>query len=216
MHKVFVDGYCLPVAPSKIETKTKDNNQTETLLDGGEISLLRAPGLTTVSFNALIPAFDYRFAYYENKVFLPPTHFLQVFEDLKLSRKPFRLIISRVTPYGGLFETNMWVSLDAYAYTESRDNGDDLMFTLKFKQYRAPTVYTVTKDPESGEASAENKGAQRPTKDKPSSVTVKKGDTLWRICKKALGDGAAYKRVAKLNGIANPNLIYPGQVIRFE
>lgn len=45
-----------------------------------------------------------------------------------------------------------------------------------------------------------------------SSVhVVAKGDTLWAIAKKYLGSGSRYMEIAKLNGIENPNLIYPGQ-----
>lgn len=39
--------------------------------------------------------------------------------------------------------------------------------------------------------------------------TVKKGETLWGIAKKY---GTTYGKIAKDNGIKNPNLIYPGQV----
>lgn len=41
--------------------------------------------------------------------------------------------------------------------------------------------------------------------------TVVKGDTLWAIAKRFLGNGALYPKIASWNNIANPNLIYPGQ-----
>lgn len=43
--------------------------------------------------------------------------------------------------------------------------------------------------------------------------TVKVGDTLGAIAKKY---GTTYQKLAKLNGIANPNKIYPGQKIRIK
>ena len=43
--------------------------------------------------------------------------------------------------------------------------------------------------------------------------TVKKGDTLSGIAKKY---GTTYQKLAKLNGIANPNKIYAGQKIRVK
>lgn len=46
------------------------------------------------------------------------------------------------------------------------------------------------------------------------SHTVKKGDTLWAIAKKYLGDGKKYTQIASENNIKNPNLIYPGQVFK--
>lgn len=46
------------------------------------------------------------------------------------------------------------------------------------------------------------------------TYTVKKGDTLWAIAKKFYGNGALYTKIydANTNQIANPNLIYVGQV----
>lgn len=46
---------------------------------------------------------------------------------------------------------------------------------------------------------------------KSSSIyTVKKGDTLWDIAAKYLGDGNKYKEIKKLNGLKS-DTIYPGQ-----
>ena len=46
------------------------------------------------------------------------------------------------------------------------------------------------------------------------TYTVKRGDCLWNIAKRFYGNGAKYTRIydANTNKIANPNLIYPGQV----
>ncbi len=43
------------------------------------------------------------------------------------------------------------------------------------------------------------------------TYTVKKGDTLSGIAKKY---GTTYQKIARDNGIANPNLIYPNQVLK--
>ena len=42
---------------------------------------------------------------------------------------------------------------------------------------------------------------------------VKRGDTLWGIAKKYLGDGARYKEIQALNGIKD-DLIFPGQKLK--
>lgn len=46
-----------------------------------------------------------------------------------------------------------------------------------------------------------------------STYTVKKGDTLSSIANK-YGNGLSYQDLADINGIANPDLIYEGQVIK--
>ena len=45
------------------------------------------------------------------------------------------------------------------------------------------------------------------------TYTVKKGDTLWAI---ALANGTTYQKLAAINKIANPDLIYVGQMIQFD
>ena len=47
----------------------------------------------------------------------------------------------------------------------------------------------------------------------PDSYTVRAGDTLSGI---AQAHGTTYQKLAAMNGIADPNLIHVGQVIRFE
>lgn len=46
--------------------------------------------------------------------------------------------------------------------------------------------------------------------------TVEGGDSLWAIATKFLGDGTRWKEIYELNTdtISNPNLIYPGQILR--
>lgn len=48
------------------------------------------------------------------------------------------------------------------------------------------------------------------------TVTVKQGDTLWGIARTHLGSGSKYKQLADINGIADPNRIYVGQVIKLS
>ena len=48
------------------------------------------------------------------------------------------------------------------------------------------------------------------------TYTVKSGDTLWGIAKQFYGSGAKYTTIYNANKgkIKNPNLIYPGQVLK--
>ena len=43
--------------------------------------------------------------------------------------------------------------------------------------------------------------------------TVKSGDTLWAIAQRY---GTTYQEIARLSGISNPNLIFPGQRVRVK
>lgn len=48
----------------------------------------------------------------------------------------------------------------------------------------------------------------------PRTHTVVRGDTLWAIASRYLGNPQRYPEIASLNGVKNPNLIYPGTVFR--
>ena len=47
----------------------------------------------------------------------------------------------------------------------------------------------------------------------PRTYTVVSGDTLWAISERFYGDGNKYQQIAEASGIANPDLIHPGQVL---
>lgn len=55
---------------------------------------------------------------------------------------------------------------------------------------------------------------KKPEPQKETEYTVQKGDNLWKIAKRFYGDGRAYTVLASRNKIQNPDLIYPGQVLR--
>jgi len=47
------------------------------------------------------------------------------------------------------------------------------------------------------------------------SVRVERGDSLWKISERHLGDGRAWRRLAAANPhLTNPNLIHPGDVLQ--
>jgi nucleoid-associated protein YgaU len=50
----------------------------------------------------------------------------------------------------------------------------------------------------------------------PTFHTVEKGDTLWAISEKTLGNGAHYEKIFEANKpmLSHPDKIYPGQMLR--
>ncbi len=215
MYKVFLGSVQLPIAPQKIQMKINNNNKTMELVNGSEINFLRSPGLTEFSFDFLLPHAKYPFAVYPNG-FQPPEFYTELLETLKVGKKPFSFSILRTMPNGKvMFDTNMSVSLEEYSVTDDAGEGFDLVASVKLKQFQElkTLVNTVVQQTENVIVVAEEK--VRPAgKTIPKTYTVKKGDSLWKICKAQLGDGSKYGEIAKLNGISNPNLIYPGQVIK--
>jgi hypothetical protein len=66
--------------------------------------------------------------------------------------------------------------------------------------------------PAAEETHAEAAGAHEP-EPAARTYTVESGDTLWAISERFYGDGSKYQIIADASGIANPDLIQPGQVL---
>jgi LysM repeat protein len=214
----YLDGVEIPVAPSKLETKINNKNRTITLINEGEVNILKKPGLTDISLSPLFPQTPQPFT----NGLMPLAFYLDKFEKLKTDKKPFQFIVTRMTPGGKmLFNTNIKVSMEDYKIVEDANNGMAVVIDIKLKQYKDYGTKKITVKEQV--KSNNNKRVVKVTETKvrevsksmPKVHTVKKGDTLWTICKKNLGDGSKYIEIAELNGIKNSNLIQPGQVIRF-
>lgn len=219
MYGFFLDSVQLPVAPPKLDTKITNKNKTITLINEGEVNLLKTAGLTELSFDVLLPNAKYPFAVYPEG-YQPATHYLDKLEKLKVNREPFQFIVTRSKPNGDLlFDTNMKVTLEEYEIKEDAENGFDIEVAIHLKQYRdygtkKLVVKTAVKGAQATKKITTTK-ARSSGKTPPKSYTVKAGDTLFAICQKQLGNGEKYKEIAKLNGIKNPNAIKVGQVIKF-
>lgn len=213
----YLDKCRLPVTPSKLQIKINNSNKTVTLVNEGEISILKSAGLTEIEFEFEIPQVRQPYAVYESG-FRSADYFLSLIESLKTGKKPFQFIVCRRFPDNGkMFNTNIRVSLEDYKITEDAKNGFDLTIKVKLKQWRDYGTKTV-KVTRVGGASIE---AQRETTASPTPTaarmyTVVRGDCLWNIAKRFYGDGARYKVIYEANKSVvggNPNLIYPGQVL---
>lgn len=84
-------------------------------------------------------------------------------------------------------------------------NGQDRKNRLTAAGYDYNAVQSIVNQRLSGASTANNCSAVY--------YTVQKGDTLWGIAQKY---GTTYQEIARLSGIANPNLIYPGQRVRVK
>lgn len=215
MYNFYFGSMSLPLTPEKLTVKIKGNNKTLTLVNEGDINFLRAPGLTEITFDAVLPMLGrYSFA----TEYRRPDYYLEALERLMTSKQPFRFIVSRISPSGALlYDTNMKVSLESYNVTEDATKGPDVTVSITLKQYISYSTKTVkVVQPEKKKAPTVVTKKERPAESKPTTrtYTVKKGDCLWNIAKKYYGNGAQYTKIYNANKdkIKNPNLIYVGQV----
>ena len=206
-YQVILNGMLLPVAPQKIEVKIKSKSETVTLIDGAEMDILKAPGLSEISFSAELPALPGRsYAVYENG-FLPPGYYLQELERLAAGREAFPLILVRLLPDGtSLHNTKTLVSLGDYTITDDAGDGFDTSVKLSLRQYEQKTTYTarLTPTPDGGtrvEATKDRPVAPGAAVLTATVAAVAAGGTLWAAARQYLGDGARWKELAARNGL---------------
>lgn len=213
----YLSKCLLPVTPQDLQIKINNANKTITLIDGGQINILKQAELTDIEFTCEIPQVQHPYAVYKSG-FKKATYFLEYFEALKIKKKPFQFIVSRAMPNGRiLFSTNIKVSMESYTITEQVKNGFDLTVKIKLKRWRNYGTKTVRiKESLKAEIKENREAETSPAPDTAQSYTVVKGDCLWNIAKKFYGNGSKYTVIHNANRDViggNPNRIRPGQVL---
>ena len=226
-YHIYLDKLLLPVAPAKMTFSINNQNASMTLINDGEITVLKQAGLTAIEFVALLPNVPYPFAIYKHG-FEKAKTFIDQLEQLKRRRRSFQFKVVRRFPDDSMiFDTNMTVSLESYTIVEDAENAFDLMVKISLKQYKhfgtktCQVTFTNTKPIVSATPNREESSSPAPTA-AAKSHTVVAGDCLWAIAKKYYGNGARYPEIYTANkstidgknkGTGNPKYtIYPRQV----
>lgn len=201
----FKDGAELltfPITPAELKIKIGSNNKVITLINEGDINVLKSPSLVEIEFDARFPMRQYPYA----RQFSEFQTYFDKFKELKENRKPFRFIVARSTPDGrGTWDTNKLVALEDLELFESADEGDDVIvsFTLKqYKEYGVKVIQIPTNKPADTSTTTSTSESTRPTENKSTNsyeYIVKTGDCLWNIAKAAYGDGTKYTKIYEAN-----------------
>ena len=64
MYEIYLDRWLLPLAPQEIKIRTENKNETIMLINEGEYNILKKEGLKKVSFEFVLPAYQYPFGNY--------------------------------------------------------------------------------------------------------------------------------------------------------
>ena len=212
----------LPIAPSDLNITVNGRNETIELMNEGEINLLKSPGLTEVSFTALIPQVS-KYPFAVNKE--PIDTYVSFLNEMLEKKKPFRFVVVRTAGSKLLFDTNLRMACESYQMKESAENGFDIELEISLKQYKDygvktitlvsvqtttktdTTTSTTTSTPSSGNTSGGSTTTtkastteKRETKSNSGKkYTIKSGDTLWSIAKKYYGNGNEWKKIYNKN-----------------
>ena len=211
----YMGKVLLPVAPKKLQLKINGGNKTITLINEGEVNILKTVGLTDIDFEIILPYAEHSFTRYKDG-FQPMEYYLNAFEKMKRNKEVFQFIVTRQFPSGkSLYSTNMKVSLEDYTIKEDVDVGLDTIVSIRLKQYRdyGTKIYGTSSGKITSVSQSRVKSDNAPSK---KTYTVKSGDSLWKIAASFLGDGSKWNKIYEANKKViggNPNLIQPGQIL---
>lgn len=138
-YDVYIDGMKVPITPEKINVKAKNMNKIYNLVNGGEVNIIKAEGLKTITFRIIVPAHNYPFAQTSGVESV-----LSTIENLKESKKVFQLIVSRTGTNSNLWDSNYTVTLEHYTLDEQWEEGQDLPIDLEFREYRGVETMTIS------------------------------------------------------------------------
>lgn len=198
----------IPVLPAKLNVSSPGKNERVTVLELGEVLLLRKKGLRILSWESFFPVSK---APYTVGQIRDPVSIVQAIQKARDQKTPVRFLIT-----GTDLDCNLRMGIDSFEYEERSGELGDLYYTIKLYEWKDISPKRIVL-PEKKEEPAKTQEPERPGKPEQTSktYTVKPGDCLWNIAKAIYGKGSDYTKIYNANkGVigSNPNLIYAGQV----
>lgn len=196
--KIGEEVLTLPITPSSLRMTIGSNNKVVTLINEGDINILKSPSLVEFEFDARFPMRKYPYS----REALNFETYLNKFTALKTDKKPFVFNVVRTTPDGkGTWATVRRVTLEDLEINEDADEGDDVIVSFTLKEYKEYGVKTL-KSPASKPTTTSTSEKPRSTDNKAReqvTYTVRAGDCLWSIAKWAYNDGSKQTAIYEAN-----------------
>lgn len=196
-----------PVLPETFEVSFGNTNKTVDISGHGEIVILQDRAAIEVSWDSFFPAT--KFPGVQVDSLTPPKTLLKTICEWKSSDKPVHIILTGT-------DVNFFAAIQSIQPSEEGGDPDSIYYKIKLKEYREVKVRQVQVNITTKVATVSSQATRTDNRVQEKTYTVKSGDCLWNIAKSLLGSGSRYTEIYNLNKdkIKNPNLIYPGQVLR--
>lgn len=195
------EGFILPVLPEKIEFNESGDNKTYDVINLGEVNTINTPKLMEINFESFFP--NNIGPYVNSEQLFEPSFYITKIKDWRERKLKIRFIF-----VGGTVQINDLFTIESFKYHESGGDVGDIHYSIELKRYKKYSAKKVTV--------VDASNSREIDKTNVKTHTVVRGDTMYLLAKRYLGDGSRYPEIHNLNldVVKNPNLIHPGQVLR--
>lgn len=201
------ETFHFPVNPFGITINRTKKYDTADIIDFGEVDLNdKGKKIKELSFETLLPVKYDTYCRYRD---IPkPTETISRLEKWMEQPEPLRLIITD-------FNFNELIIISSISEEERAGETGDKYITLNFRVWRDLKIQTLSSPKATSTVKKVPLKNNRPnTKTVTKTYVVKEGDSLYKIAKMFLGNGARFQEIYDKNKTvigSNPNKIYPGQ-----
>jgi LysM repeat protein len=224
-YSFFLGAVRLPVAPAGIALRYGNKVNTVELSDGREVlvsDINRRRRLAEIEFSALLPWNPYPFAVYTGG-FKRGDVILNDIIQIQDAGKPFRFVVRRCIGESTPTPIDIKCVFRELRVREEAANGSDITVDVKLVEFRQAVTPSVAYN---GVGVVPTEATVRPVETPPvqRTHTVVRGDSLWMISQRYLGNGNRWREIYELNRVLIDNrnrgtgnvyhTIYPGQVLR--
>ena len=200
------EKFRFPVLPEVINIKDGASNTSVNIQGLGEVVIKQDPTAVIVSFSSFFPAVPFPGVQVDSLT--PPAEIKSKITTWQKGDMPSQFIVTGTA-------INSFFAIEDFTCRERGGDIGTLHYSIILKEYKEVHVRQVKVAgqaatlPASAPARVDNRATGK-------THTVVKGDSLWVISARLLGSGSRYTEIYELNRsiIKNPNLIFPGQVLK--
>lgn len=192
----------IPVMPSSIGLTEGGNGKGYNVVGLGEINVIKDAKLTEYQFSSIFPYYRYHFVH--TKKLLSPVQYIEFINRWMRKRHPIRLIIK-----SDLYDVNTPASIESFEWKEVAGS-QDIEYSIKLKKYVFYSAQKVAVIKSAAGKKAAKPTAQKKTRPNekvtPKTYKVQKGDYMYAIAKKTLGDGNRWREIKSLNSLSDAEI----------
>lgn len=195
-----------PVLPLQLNVRQGMNNQSVSVQGLGELVIMQDPAAMVISFSSFFPVEPFPGVQFEDLT--APMELMEKITTWQKGDRPVQFMVTGTS-------INKHFTIEDFPWHEDGGDIGAIHYSLTLKEYIEISVRQVEVEeevaviPEPAPARVDNRAPEQ-------THEVVRGDNLTAIARRHLGDGSRWPEIFELNKdkVSNPNLIYPGQVLR--